>query len=147
TAVSLCFDITGMPILGCTPTTVTGALAVDVFTGTALAEAVLFFVAPGAVGAFAGTPPLEEVPTPDGVGLLVLNIHDLNTYLELDFTTPIPGSLVGFDGSTILTAVFSMWAPSVSRYFKSSAAASAAGARAGVVRPRSDRAGRLSSDA
>src|SRR5215467_4298365 len=65
TAVSLCFDITGMPILGCTPTTVTGALAVDVFTGTALAEAVLFFVAPGAVGAFAGTPPLEEVPTPD----------------------------------------------------------------------------------
>lgn len=107
TAVSSCIDIFGMPILGCTPIIVgvAGALAVDVTTGTALAEAVLFDAGTsgifGTIGTFSGDKPIER-PTPDGVALLVHDIFDLDTYLELDFATPTPGSLVGFDGSTII---------------------------------------------
>jgi hypothetical protein len=106
TAVSSCIDIFGMPILGCTPIIVgvAGALAVDVTTGTALAEAVLFDAGTsgifGTIGTFSGDKPIER-PTPDGVALLVHDVFDLDTYLELDFTTPTSGSLVGFDGNTI----------------------------------------------
>ena len=107
TAVSSCIDTSGMPIFGCTPTTVgvAGALAVDVATGTALFEAVPFNAGTsgifGTIGAFPAEKPFE-LPTPDGVALLVHDIFDLDTYLELDFATPTPGSLVGFDGSTII---------------------------------------------
>jgi hypothetical protein len=107
TSLSSCLYTTGVPILNCTPNLqpFAGALEVDVTTGTAITIQLLGPV----LGTFTSTilgQPITPVVSPSGNGgvrLLTPSPTDpLTTYLEVDFTTATPGSLVGFDGGTIV---------------------------------------------
>jgi hypothetical protein len=101
-----CVDPTGQPILGCTPTSegFAGDLGVDVTTGTVMSMDVLFPNG-NAISEYStaiqGFAHPSVFPAENGMEIQLGNPYF--SYLQLVFTTATPGSLVGFDGGTILS--------------------------------------------
>jgi hypothetical protein len=111
TAVQSCLSHpSGVPIPGCTPTLegFAGGLEVDVTTGIVLAAEVL---GPAVLSPALGTPVFSVPffgctcigmgPLPNGISLSLLGGAG-DFILTLDVTTPLPGSLVSFDGGAII---------------------------------------------
>jgi PEP-CTERM motif len=104
-----CVDPTGQPIFGCTPTPAgfAGDLGVDVTNGSVDSMDVLFADAHNVYEY--GTAPYYPPPSAGpGYNAFLIQLPELfplpvGSYLQLIFTTAEPGSLVGFDGGTILS--------------------------------------------